>query len=681
MRHLKLETASEFLERLIKTPLAGLVEIVWNALDADATEVKVSVKVSDAGGVETVVIEDNGTGMSHWDAEKGFGVLGDSWKKSAQATPRDKRQLHGQLGQGRYAVFGIGEHVVWYSVSEEDGKRTRIRLSGSRSNLQDFEIGEPEETTEPVGTRVRVTVPNAAAQSDLLKDAVVETLTAEFALYLTQYEQVRILWNGKPLDPKRYIERLTTYELPIFEDQDVSLTVIEWNFKKVERALFLCDSQGMTLAKVPAGIHAKDFTFTAYLKWERFREMEHGILLADHLDHEAQPVLDAARERLRIHFRTRADDRRRETIQQWRAEEVYPFTGEPSTPAEETLRTTFDVVALAASEVINQSKGDGKRLTLRLIREATETSPSALRRVLEDVIGLSEQELQEFEALLDRTSLSNILQSSRTVADRLDFVSMLHAIIYERDPKRRTLERNLHRLLEAEAWVFGNEWSVATSDQRLTAALIEHMGHMGLDVETTTMEPVKLVDGNDLARPDLLLWRAAENQQNRFDYLVVELKRPSITLTEEHLSQIKRYALAVSSDTRFDMLEVKWDFWLIGDKLDAFMQNERKQQHLPPGVVFQTPTYRVHVRQWSEILADAEHRLRFVQSNLQYESTRDDSIARMREKHAELLTTVFPEDLAQAEDAANESTEDAVAPDTDMGIDVEILEEAGQTTA
>lgn len=651
MRHLTVVATHDHLQGLVKTPLAGLVEVVWNALDADANEVKISVQESDAGGVEAVVIEDNGTGMTQYDAEKGFGGLGGSWKKGAQATLRDQRQLHGRLGQGRYAAYGIGERIVWYSVTEEDGKRTRIRLTGSRSNLQDFEIGDPEETTEPVGTRVQVTVPNAVAQTALLKDAVIESLTAEFALYLTQYEQVRILWNGNALDPKKYIERLSPYELTVSEDETVSLTVIEWTFKRVDRALFLCDAEGMTLSQVPPSIHAKDFQFTAYLKWQRFREMKHDILLADTAGHEAQPVLDAAREQLRIHFRDRAEERRKETIQRWHAEEVYPYEHEPVTEAEIITRETFDVVALAASRVINESKTPGKRLALNLMKEAVESSPSSLKRILQDVIGLSKDELAEFDALLNRTSLSNMLRASRVIGDRLDFLALLDTIIWEREAKKATLERDhLHKMLEQEPWVFGEEWSVSTSDQRLSRVLRAHLSLLGEDVSVAEdpNDPVLLSNGRD-GRPDLVLWRAAEVQQNRLEHLVVELKRPKVTLGIKELNQIEIYADSVLKDTRFDKETTHWEFWIIGDEVDSYVDNRRRQQNMPVGAVQHTREYTIWVKLWSEILRDANHRHKFVQKNLDWQASRDHSVERMREKYAEMLPDVLLHD-AEAED-------------------------------
>lgn len=656
MRRLAVEAKNDLLEGFIKDPVTGLIELVWNALDADASRVSITVETNRMGGVEAVVIEDDGTGMTEMDATRGFRGLGGSWKSTAGETPGG-RQLHGRRGRGRYAAYGIGERVVWDSVAEEDSKRTRVRMEGTHSDLQGFQFEDAQETSEPLGTTVRITLATSEGQTALLNEKLIENLTAIFALYLKQYQQVEILWNGRALDPAKVIDRQKEYTLSVHEDDDVTLTVIEWNLSRVDRAIFLCDAQGMAVAQVVPRIRVGDFRFTAYVAWDKFRELKHDWMLADLGEGEGAPVLEAARKKLREHFNEREDERRREVIDQWRNEEVYPYKGEAKTGTEIIKRETFDVVALAASHVINGSKTPGKKLALTLMKEALESSPSSLRRVLEDVIGLSEKELSEFDELLDRTSLSNVLKASRVIGDRLDFLALLDVIIWDKEPKKATLERrHLHKLLEREPWVFGEEWSVSTSDQRLSRVLHEHLDRLGEDVSVAedSDDPVLLADGRD-GRPDLVLWRAAEVHQNRLEHLVVELKRPSLKLTISELNQIEMYAGAVVDDNRFDKRTTRWEFWLIGDEVDAHVERRRNQVNFEPGVIQKTDQYTILVKLWSEVQRDAYHRHKFVQSNLDWEASRDKSVARMRKKYAEMLPAALLADEQPV--VADETTE------------------------
>lgn len=644
MRRLPVEAKDDFLEGLVRDPVTGLVELVWNALDADATEVSITIIDNGAEGVAAVEVKDNGTGMTPAEAERGFGSLGGSWKSVATET-KAGRSLHGRKGRGRYAAYGVGDHVIWQSVAEEDGVRTRIRLSGFRSDLKAFEVGDPEASTDDTGTLVRIAMPTQAAQTRLINPKVKEELTAAFALYLKQYEQVTIKWQGSAVEPNRLIEREAPYSLGTFEDAEATLTVIEWKFSRAPRVIYLCDEHGMTVGEAPAEVLARGFTYTAYVKWQPLRHLRHDWMLADLGGGPAAPVLEAARARLRTHFQQREGERRKEVIQEWRSEDVYPFKEEPRTETDSITRETFDVVALAASKVINESKPTGKKLALALIREATETSPSALRRVLEDVIGLSQEQLTEFDELLNRTSLSNMLRASRVIGDRLDFLALLDTIIWEKEPRKATLERNhLHRLLEKEPWIFGEEWSVSTSDRRLSHVLRAHLSLLGEDVSAAEdpNDPVLLSDGRN-GRPDLVLWRAAEVHQNRLEHLVVELKRPSKKLGATEVQQIEMYADAVVEDNRFDRQTTHWEFWLIGDEVDSYVAKRRNQSTTELGVIQKTGQYTILVKLWSEVQRDAFHRHKFVQRNLEWEASRDHSVARMRQKYADMLPHVLLE--------------------------------------
>jgi len=54
----------------------------------------------------------------------------------------------------------------------------------------------------------------------------------------------------------------------------------------------------------------------------------------------------------------------------------------------------------------------GRRLSLRLLREALEHDPGSLQKVLEDVLDLPQEQLEELRELLERTSLDKIISAS-----------------------------------------------------------------------------------------------------------------------------------------------------------------------------------------------------------------------------------------------------------------------------
>jgi hypothetical protein len=64
--------------------------------------------------------------------------------------------------------------------------------------------------------------------------------------------------------------------------------------------------------------------------------------------------------------------------------------------------------------------------------------------------------------------------------------------------------------------------------------------------------------------PDLVLSGSASSYSKSREYLVVELKRPAVTLGKPELDQIEAYAIAITDDIQFNQLDVTWTFWLIG---------------------------------------------------------------------------------------------------------------------
>ena len=67
-------------------PLAAVEELIWNALDADAREVRVDLVTNALGGIDAIRVTDDGTGIDILRADETFGSLGGSWKRTATQT-------------------------------------------------------------------------------------------------------------------------------------------------------------------------------------------------------------------------------------------------------------------------------------------------------------------------------------------------------------------------------------------------------------------------------------------------------------------------------------------------------------------------------------------------------------------------------------------------------------------
>ena len=286
------------------SPLSAIEELVWNALDADAREVKVDLITNPLGAVEAVRVADDGTGIDILKADATFGSLGGSWKREGTVTGLSHRRLHGRHGRGRFKAFALGCHVEWRTTVRAGGELISYRLWGDADRPGVFEL-DAADRGPAAGTEVYVT--NVRATCDALLDAgeTVQNLAARFALYLKSYPDVRIYFNGLPVTPVIVQRRTADYRLVLEGGAEAKLEVIEWKRKFVGSGrLVFAGPDGFQLHEQPAGVRSgTGASFTAYLISPRFPALSaENALVMDELNPEVRRYLDEARRLLKAHF-------------------------------------------------------------------------------------------------------------------------------------------------------------------------------------------------------------------------------------------------------------------------------------------------------------------------------------------------------------------------------------------
>ncbi|WP_112465410.1 ATP-binding protein [Streptomyces triticisoli] len=658
MVKIRLETSREHIAELarLRDPVGAVEELIWNALDADAGRVVVTLERNDLGGVDRVRIEDDGSGMSAEHGEEYFRPIGASWKKRAKGTPEKGRALHGKNGRGRVRAFALGARVRWTSVSEGDDTgagRQQLVIEADRHSMDEFDIGDPEPAD---GTATGTLFESFGGEElDTLADCrALSSLTTAFATYLERYPDVRIEYDGQILDPAAEQQHARDYVLSVPAHQGgepARLKVVEWR-RPVPRALFLCDGEGMSRTQLKPGIQAPGFEFTAHLSWSGFDDVDsEDLAFTDWApDGPAADVLSAARDRLRGHFRTRVDERRREQVAQWRREGIYPYAGDATDEKDRAERETFDAVATTVFRHLPKSTGT-RKTTFALLRSVLAHEPSDVLRIADELFTLSRQEREELNRLLKRTTLSALIKASTAVANRIDFLTALEHLVFTPEVKQRVRERDeLHRILEDQCWVFGEEYALHVSDRSLDVVLAHHCRLLGRD--TPAPGPVLREDGRP-GRVDLMLSRVARHRKGERSHLIVELKRPGAILGMTEFSQISGYAEAVMSDDRFRDPAVTWDFWLVGNAMDKTLRQLAHQVDRVPGCAVSSPRFRIMVKTWGEIIEDCQERLRFHSAQLEYQSSTEHAMDYLVRNHGDAVTDLVADGTIPASRSAD----------------------------
>ncbi len=305
MKQILVQAQSDHIASLSRgTPLAAVEELVWNALDADAREVRVDLLTNALGAVEAVRITDDGLGIDAGSVERTFGNLGGSWKRDGKVTVQSGRNLHGRHGRGRFKAFALGAEVEWRTTVKTDDGLKSYKISGSGCRPGVFDIEELS-VGPAVGTEVMVT--NVSASTDSLLDAgeTVPALAARFALYLKSYPDVRIYFNGLPVTPVIVQLRTSEYSISLSNGAKAKLEVIEWKRKFVGCGkLVFAGPDGFMLHEQAAGVRSgSGACFTAYLVAQRFPALAaENALVMDELNPEVRMYVDESKKVLKAHF-------------------------------------------------------------------------------------------------------------------------------------------------------------------------------------------------------------------------------------------------------------------------------------------------------------------------------------------------------------------------------------------
>lgn len=150
------------------------------------------------------------------------------------------------------------------------------------------------------------------------------------------------------------------------------------------------------------------------------------------------------------------------------------------------------------------------------------------------------------DALLE-FGLCDLAFMGRQAKSRLDFLSSLDALAR----KPGTLEKQMHKAIERNLWVFGPQYSLMSSNQQLET--------IARDCGETVVP-----HGSNRTRPDLLL--SQDGFKNR---LLVEFKRPDYEVGRDDETQAKKYA-----DWLKTRLQLSVDIIVIGGTTDPSLCEE-----------------------------------------------------------------------------------------------------------
>ena len=108
----------------------ALCEYIWNGFEANAAHVSVNFTSNSLGGIESVIIRDDGDGICFETIDDTFGAFLASNKNSLSLQLKSKANK----GKGRFSCYAFARRAMWETVVESDGKKITYSISINSEN-------------------------------------------------------------------------------------------------------------------------------------------------------------------------------------------------------------------------------------------------------------------------------------------------------------------------------------------------------------------------------------------------------------------------------------------------------------------------------------------------------------------------------------------------------------------
>lgn len=598
----------------------ALRELVANALAAEATHIAIDFVLNPLGGYNSIDITDDGYGISPEILVERFMHVG------CEPQPNASRSFLGRFGIGRLAVHRIGTRSDWQSISKKDGKLIAVSFSMSTDTAASLKVRE-EPVADGVATGTTIRIVNLRDETHRTTEArIAAELLAYYCSYLLANPGRDIRVAGEPLDVRKMISRADVDEIPATMKIPCKSKMTHLLLQRpIENTCFrtqmIFSAKGRTVATFqPDNPPAPNYLAIV--------ECEHldTLVTADRdalveMDDSFNQLKNEALKRMAAFSEKVREILAQSFIERARKEEFYPYRNrQEDNPIESAQQAVFDVVLEKVNENANIERMTKRQqeIVFMLLKRGLDNED--LLVILQEVAKLADDDMQKFRKVLERTTLESIVKLSNEVTARIQFLNNLEEVVYGGTSKFVRERTHLHKLIEANCWIFGAHYHLATSDQGFRTVIRRHRQEAGLS-DITDEQLAKIQGIDDI--PDLFLAATREHPDGvmpRYHHCLIEIKAPKVAMGDIELAQIRRYADTILDAPELDKKATRWELFLVSGRPTTSIERMRTQESMPFGQLLNFPAMKVWALQWSEIIERARSELTLVRNHLELKS-------------------------------------------------------------
>lgn len=616
-------------------PWQTLFELVWNGFDAGANTVSINVVENELHGLEHVTVLDNGDGID-------FNTLNDTFGSFNDSAKRANLSLKGEHGRGRLAFHLLSRNASWFTRCNNVDAVIQV----AEPAIKDFEARLLEPTEQKAvlleqskGTFVELTECfGALPESNTLR----EKFSIELGWYLAVHPEKKVMLNGCAVEIPAHEAFQENIEI---NDYIFHVQVIRWDQRPSSEKsyLYLLNTTGAPIYKVLSSLNQKPNFFTSVCvtsAWADEFSNEQDLLspgkhsptsptwrrFKSELDCLSQSIYDRF-------LRMRAEA----VVQGFEDDGYFPnYSGldhEEKEWRHQHIRSLVRNLYIAEPRVFSNATKKQTKLIIRLLdRLAVSNENEALFEVLEGALDLDAKSMRDLAKQLQRTTFENIVASIEVLQRRAAAVLQLRHVMNEH--YREVLETpDLQKIIESNTWLFGPRYETIGAEEDTFAKVARRMRDEIMAKSALSSDDVD--DEEDLPgakrQSDLFLARkfpSTDSMGNKvYRCIVVEIKRPAISLNKKHLRQLEDYADIIKRQPEFKSEKMHFELILLGRQIssaDTIIPSRLSNNiaRNDPGLVADDPRMKLYVMNWYTLLDGFELTHGFMLDNLRLK--RDD---------------------------------------------------------
>ena len=251
----------------------GVLELVKNAYDADATKCTIELQSTDAAG-GVVIVKDNGNGMTTDDITNGWLVLGKSTKTQQRKT-RLGRIPAGSKGLGRLAALRMGKRALMTTFPRKE-KTTEHNLLIDWEEFDKADLVDDVELSVETARREKGTQSGTEIQIEELRTGFSRTVVKRLArelilladpfgddpegfrpeLVAPEYEDIEALVHSRYFQDAEYHLRAE-----IDKDGQASARIVDWKGQE----LYVADHRDIAVRRKEKAYKSPPATFDLWV--------------------------------------------------------------------------------------------------------------------------------------------------------------------------------------------------------------------------------------------------------------------------------------------------------------------------------------------------------------------------------------------------------------------------------